>query len=59
MADVIPNSSSARRGVTPYTLAAGGIERRAAIQRSTESSDTVEIPSSSAFIPIELHSVLG
>ena len=58
MADVIPNSSSARRGVTSYTLAAGGIALRAAIQRSTESSDTVESPWSLAFIPIE-DSMLG
>src|ERR1700760_1356399 len=41
MADVIPNSSSARRGVTSYTLAAGGTTPRAAIQRSTASSGTL------------------
>src|ERR1700704_2045759 len=54
MAGVIPNSSSARRGVTSYTLAAGGTAPRAAIQRSTASSGTVEMSLSLAFLPIEL-----
>ena len=54
MADVIPNSSSARRGVTSYTLAAGGTAPRAAIQRSTASSGTVEISLLLAFVLIEL-----
>src|SRR5437868_12154072 len=54
MADVIPNSSSARRGVTSYTLAAGGTAPRAAIQRSTASSGTAEMSLSLTFLPMEL-----